>query len=345
MRLIVLSDIHSNSWALKHIVKKYRGAKFCILGDAIGYGPDPVGCLKIIKELDDCGEIYSDASGRRALIGGNHEESWLWCEAHESDFVDQISHLPPAKRFAPVVRQVNERILGDFNRAHGYNIVAPALIAMLLNMAAMRVDPDPAVEWYRSLVRENGYGPMEFPANDFGGWTPILAHGTYDWPLNGYLYPCNETDPSEAERYVKQQKRDSPVVLLHGHTHVPMYLSSGPELQPDFAYNVECHEDHADIIVINPGSIGLPRDHDPRPSAVSLEFDGDSLKPTFLREDKEWKDGTRKLCIEQLKELHYPLEIVNYFIKARASSKFHHEKCRATLKKLRRRAGAHWTGD
>src|SRR5437870_9970314 len=65
MRILLLADIHSNLTALQTVVKDAhdRGPVDAIwsLGDQVGYGPDPVACLKLLKE-----------SGA-VCIAGNHD--------------------------------------------------------------------------------------------------------------------------------------------------------------------------------------------------------------------------------------------------------------------------------
>jgi diadenosine tetraphosphatase ApaH/serine/threonine PP2A family protein phosphatase len=50
----IISDIHSNLEALKSVLKdiEEQGAdEIVCLGDIVGYGPDPIPCLKIIREV------------------------------------------------------------------------------------------------------------------------------------------------------------------------------------------------------------------------------------------------------------------------------------------------------
>ncbi len=345
MSLLVLSDIHSNSWSFRKIVDQYKDfadVKFCILGDAIGYGPDPVGCLKIIMELDERGKIYRDSSNRRALIGGNHEEIWLWCEEHCSSLVDDLCSLLPPERYGRVVSEVHRVIASQFNQsARGYTIQDTALIAILLNMTTMRLNPHPAVAWYRSAIRENWCGPIRL---DIPGRTLILAHGSSDKPCHRYLFPCDVEYPGELEEYMqKHYGGDGRIILLHGHTHVPLYLSSGPTFQPDFDYNKEI-EDDADTIVINPGSIGLPRDLDLRPSAMLLNYDHNHITIKFIRE--ELSEELREQYLQKLHAEYYPPVIENWFRLASMTGRLRNgSRCRETIKKMRKRSNFHWKGN
>lgn len=344
MKLLALSDIHSNSWSLEKIHNRYGengDVKFCILGDVIGYGPDPVRCLKILKEMDDQGQIYRDSSGRRALIGGNHEMLWLWCEKHYLCFVREISTLSPAERFGKVVDSVHGEINEKFNREHiNYDINARALITMLFNMVEMHSPgASEVLEWYRSVIQENKCGPLQLVVPN---GKLILAHGSYDEPVHHYLFPCNMDMPGKLEDYIKKRydKKNKRTVLLHGHTHVPLYLSSGPILQPDFEYGKEV-VDASDVIVINPGSVGLPRDFDLRPSLASLEFDRKQVRIAFFREEST--DELRDQYLQKLHTNHYPQKIEDYYRSAPMDGRL--LKCGEAVSKLRKRSGVHWKGD
>jgi len=63
MRTLVISDIHSNSDALKAVISDavVFDRVWC-LGDVVGYGPDPNECIQILKSLP-----------RLVCILGNHD--------------------------------------------------------------------------------------------------------------------------------------------------------------------------------------------------------------------------------------------------------------------------------
>jgi len=68
MRYLVFSDVHANLAALEAVLAagEQRGAQaFLFVGDLVGYGPDPVECVRRLMELDQ----------RRSLarVAGNHD--------------------------------------------------------------------------------------------------------------------------------------------------------------------------------------------------------------------------------------------------------------------------------
>jgi putative phosphoesterase len=74
-----------------------------------------------------------------------------------------------------------------------------------------------------------------------------LVHATPSDPLYSYVPPDDE------ERWAREAERAEADVLLVGHTHLPMSLRVGGGY------------------VVNPGSVGQPRDGDPRASFAIIE--------------------------------------------------------------------------
>ncbi|MFW9996660.1 MAG: metallophosphoesterase family protein [Candidatus Odinarchaeota archaeon] len=96
---------------------------------------------------------------------------------------------------------------------------------------------------YLSLLRET----VKFHV--FPGWEFCACHGTPNDCVSEYLR-VNRTE-EEKEGYLEKAAAD---ILLCGHTHVPMYWKGKRGY------------------IINPGSIGQPRDGDPRASCCILEL-------------------------------------------------------------------------
>ena len=85
---------------------------------------------------------------------------------------------------------------------------------------------------------------------EFDGFKVSVYHGSPTEPLTSYIYP--ETAEVHAEEYLRLT--DSDIILL-GHTHIP--------------YRIE----RKGRLMLNPGSVGQPRDGDPRASYLILETD------------------------------------------------------------------------
>lgn len=98
----------------------------------------------------------------------------------------------------------------------------------------------------------------------------LCVHGTPRRPINEYLFPEDALNSP-----VKMQQIFELVdkYALVGHTHVPGVFTDEPDFYPpddlDGVYKLE-GEDKA---IINPGSVGQPRDLDPRASYIIIEDD------------------------------------------------------------------------
>jgi predicted phosphodiesterase len=68
MRYAIIGDVHGNVFALDAVLEAVKARMvdaFLFVGDAIGYGPDPVACLERLLMLHE--------EGRLAWVVGNHE--------------------------------------------------------------------------------------------------------------------------------------------------------------------------------------------------------------------------------------------------------------------------------
>ena len=65
VRALILSDIHGNLEALQSVIESAESGggfdQIWQLGDVVGYGPDPSGCIDIIRQHDAVG------------VAGNHD--------------------------------------------------------------------------------------------------------------------------------------------------------------------------------------------------------------------------------------------------------------------------------
>lgn len=87
-------------------------------------------------------------------------------------------------------------------------------------------------------------------------WSIFCLHGHPDDPVNGYLRP--DTPKEKYELYLSMIPKCR--FMLHGHTHLPNYYVS----------------EISGITVINPGSVGQPRDGNPKASCGILKVSDDT---------------------------------------------------------------------
>lgn len=87
-----------------------------------------------------------------------------------------------------------------------------------------------------------------------------VYHGSPSDPINEYIF--QEEAEAVAEDYL--ESLDAGLIIL-GHTHIPYVIETGNGL------------------LINPGSVGQPRDGDPRASYMLLEIEGSSVRVDHRR--------------------------------------------------------------
>ena len=98
----------------------------------------------------------------------------------------------------------------------------------------------------------------------------LCVHGTPRKPINEYLFP---DDAINSPVKMKQIFERIEIHSMSGHTHLPGIFTSEPDFYPpedvDGTFNYENEEQ----IIINPGSVGQPRDKDCRSSYAILDSD------------------------------------------------------------------------
>jgi len=113
MKILVVSDIHSNADALRAVLDAESGSCsgiFC-LGDTVGYGPDSEECVRIVRSFDRSFEPVIVLSGNHeAGVSGAIPEAWFnpnalagVRRARESlaeDALAWIAALKPTARFS-----------------------------------------------------------------------------------------------------------------------------------------------------------------------------------------------------------------------------------------------------
>jgi len=200
----VLSDVHSNLEALKSVLedlKKRDIHDIYFIGDAVGYGPEPNECIKLLKT--EC----------NILLVGNHD--WGVCGLTD-------------------IRYFNE-----YARA--------------------------AIEWTMNVINKDNIKALgEFPVRcELKKEDITLVHSTpYEPEKWHYLFRLHDAE----ENFGYFDGR----ICFIGHSHKPVIIEKltsgelitdkkGTNIKPDSRY------------IINVGSIGQPRDGDPRASYVIVD--------------------------------------------------------------------------
>ncbi|WP_297469317.1 metallophosphoesterase family protein [Thermococcus sp.] len=135
-----------------------------------------------------------------------------------------------------------------------------------------------AVRWHQRVMRVDNLEflrrlPVRQLFTDDTGRSYILIHGSPRAPLDEYLFPwLPESEFRAVLSYVKQDD------LLVGHTHVPMLKPVG------------------DRRIINPGSVGQPRDGDWRASYAVIDTEEEPPNNVeFHRVEYNVEESARKI--------------------------------------------------
>ena len=201
MRILILSDLHSNATALDAVLDAAEGRwdlSVC-LGDVVGYGPDPNEVTARLRELGT------------QTIRGNHDKA--------------VTGLMPTDDFNPVAKSAVDWTRGQLKPDH--------------------------LAWLSTLPP----GPL---ATD----GIVLVHGAFQ-DEDEYVFT--------PEQALDGLLESTAPVTFFGHTHHQggfSYLDSRLEVlqirprlsEPFAALRVELPRRY----LLNPGSIGQPRDGDPR---------------------------------------------------------------------------------
>ena len=111
-----------------------------------------------------------------------------------------------------------------------------------------------------------------------GGRRVFMVHGSPDDPLSEYVFPLTHSDLFDY--YLDKVGTD---VLALGHTHEPFQWS---------------RDDGG--LVFNPGSVGQPRDGDPRASFALLTVDGGVARVELRRVEYDVERAARKISASGL---------------------------------------------
>ena len=203
MRVLVISDVHSNLEALNAVLAAAEDfGVIWSLGDIVGYGPQPNECIARLNEFE------------HVAIAGNHD----WAVLGKLD-------------------------LGDFNAyaRHANLWTRQQLTAQ--SLAYLEALPETVVE---------------------GSFT--MAHGSPRHPVWEYLF-----DPKTAK--LSFAHYDTAICLV-GHTHVPIIfrdLADSNQCQLSLPLTGPAIDLDGGRYIANPGSVGQPRDRDPRAAYMLLD--------------------------------------------------------------------------
>lgn len=262
-RVALLSDIHANLVALEAVladVKALSPDAIVVLGDTINYGPRPRECFELMHELADL------------VLAGNHEKE---------------AALPVEDELESDARELLEWTIGQLEGCAPWEAMKARLLADAPAQARGTIDG------------------LE------------LVHATAARPFEQYLWPGHpqhhlHLNPQLDAYLLEMLSGFAATHAAVGHTHAPTVLTSY-EHRELFPISHEWNRRFTFIgprtifyvprgtlrlddlagrkLVLNPGSVGQPRDGDPRASWAL--YDGESVE--FRRVDYDHARTAREL--------------------------------------------------
>ncbi len=205
MRYGIFGDVHSNLEAFEEVIKAYKKERidrYLCVGDIVGYGADPVGCIENLKIL------------KADSVCGNHD--WASVGLFDIEYFN-----PTAKR---------------------------------------------AIEWTKKFIDDTGKVFLRSLDLILKEGNIILAHGTLHRPEE-FLYLLDLTDAQYSFDLMDRQ------ILFIGHTHTPViFFKKNNTIDYTFKDCLDIEEETR--YIINVGSVGQPRDGDPRAAYCVYDTEG-----------------------------------------------------------------------
>jgi len=155
-------------------------------------------------------------------------------------------------------------VTGDTSQLNAYAAAAISIQQNLLNPGQKR--------WLGRLMTNISL--------EAGGLRTVVCHGSPSDPLWEYVRPMEAL--YRAEEFFQTTGAD---LLILGHTHIPFVHRFGGR------------------VILNPGSVGQPRDGDPRASYMLVDIDDDSIEVTHRRIEYDIDEVASRIIRLRIPEL------------------------------------------
>lgn len=257
MRIAILSDIHANAYALQAVLadtEEQEVEEYWVLGDFVGYGPHPLPPLRFLHRYV-CDEGW---------VLGNHDA--MLADLFLPEEADKASLKVHIQNGAGP--EIGAR--GLFLKAGEWEETNSTPVeALFLNLRAIAQDTE-IDAWWRTAFLPQRVAPRVLERD---GLKCVLVHASQSSPLSQYIYPWHSEISLPREFQMIEQKVGQgtlPVVQFYGHTHVPAFIAAQRDgenlhIQPRKIFpDVELSLENGHMYLVNPGSVGQPRDFDRR---------------------------------------------------------------------------------
>ena len=280
MKYAILSDIHSNSVSLQQVIMDAHNKEvdgFIFLGDFIGYFGSPIEVLEMVKTVF---EEYPDSY----WVLGNHEQLLQVALDTKKDWDVDFPNMEN-QEFAQIGKLkelIDDQQPGSASRE--------AVDSLYRNIKDLE-DTD-IFEWFlKTIITKTPKYDQIIRIEDKKDFQIQLVHASYHgfsyiWPWDPFLVRESLIRPYLDNGYKKKDCN----LILYGHTHLPAFYQQdlkkkdSPEQKRNIKYGEFYPLDNF-LSVINPGSVGLPRDADNRASYVILDTEEKSVVFSRLKYD------------------------------------------------------------
>lgn len=289
MKIGVISDIHSNYYALKTVLKFFDGKidKLICTGDFVGYGPQPQACIN----------IFLDYPLPLFLCLGNHDLGVRYrYSCHEQDPLELDFKILKTFNFHESASEMLERNAKEINKEH---------FQFLSNLPFKQIFQIGQTKFYIT------HG------------TPSVRRTEN---VGRYLLPPPLQHPKVAINRLKYDKKakDADITIV-GHTHrrflimrdkffswslIEDILNKKPTKFPlKFSWN-------ENRVVFNPGSVGQPRDGTGNASFSIVDLDKKIIEFYDLEYQMEdFYKLTKKKCVPKVQNSSFWANKLGHFSK------------------------------
>lgn len=222
-------------------------------------------------------DIHSNLEALTAVIEDiqKHDVEKVYCLG------DVVGYGPNPCECVDLVMDCDVVILGNHDQGalfdpEGFNLGAERAIFWTRAQLERASGPEAEARWefLGSLPRQHREG--EF----------LFVHGSARNPLNEYVFPEDIYNPRKMERIFQMVDR----YCFQGHTHVPGIFTENLQFASPSEVNYQ-YDLTEQKTLVNIGSVGQPRDGDPRACYVLL----DGRKLTYRRVEYDVDTTVRKI--------------------------------------------------
>jgi len=224
-------------------------------------------------------DIHSNLEGLEAVLKDIHGQgiAEIYCLG------DIIGYGPNPRECIDLIMQCDACILGNHDQG------------ALFDPEGFNSGAERAIFWTRQQLESPQGDPKKNALRwDFLGELPrnrresglLFVHGSVRNPLNEYVFPEDIYNEKKMEKLFSMIERN----CFQGHTHVPgVFTESRNFLSPEEINHQYRFGDEK--VMINVGSVGQPRDGDPRACYIVLEDE----TATFRRVEYPWDTTIQKI--------------------------------------------------